>query len=158
MNAKALLFLLPLALWACQDTLFPVAPDVPERVTVGSPDPSSSAAPKARGPYGGQLVQAGQHHLEFVGFTPAKGSYTLYVFPWDSAMNPVFRTAASSQAKLKASTGTEFTLTPATNPDDGSLFFYAFPEPAFETQSATLQAEVTLGTTLLKATFTHPDR
>lgn len=158
MNAKALLFLLPLALWACQDGLFPVAPDVPERVTVGSPDPSSSTAPIARGPYGGQLVQSGQHYLEFVGFTPARGSYTLYVFPWDSTQNPIFRAASSSQAKMKVSSGAEITLTAATNPDDGSLFFYAFPEASFENQTATLQVEVTLGVTLLKASFTHPDR
>lgn len=157
MNARPLLLALPLALWACQDGLYPIAPDVPHRVTVGSPDPAASTAPVQRGPYGGQLVKAGQHYLEFVGFTPPKGQYTLYLFPWDASMNPVMRNANRAEALLKLTSGKQIPLTAATNQDDGSLFFYAFPEASFETQSATLQAEVTLGTTALTAAFSHPN-
>jgi hypothetical protein len=158
MNARALLFLLPLALWACQDTLYPVAPNPPERVTTGSADPGTDPVATTRGPYGGQLVTSGAHALEFVGFTPSNGSYTLYLFPWDATLNPVPRTAAQSEAKLKLSDGQEIAMTAATNPDDGSLFFYAFPGSAFETLSVTVQAEVSLAGTALSASFTHPDR
>lgn len=158
MNARPLLLLIPLALWACQDALYPVAPDVPERVTIGSPDPGSSTSPVQRGPYGGQLVASGNHYLEFVGFTPAGGDYTLYLFPWDASMNPVFRPSGKVEAKFKVSNGKEMALSVGTNNEDGSLFFYAFPEATFKNQSATIQAEVTLGTTPLTGSFVHPDR
>ena len=158
MNARPLLFLLPLALWACQDTLYPIAPDPPTRVTVGSPDPTSSTAPTQRGPYGGQLVQSGPYYLEFVSHTPTKGQYTLYLFPWDASMKPVFSSASTAAAKLKLSSGKEIPMTATAHPDDASLFFYAFPEAAFKNQSVTLQAEVTLGASQLSGSFVHPDR
>jgi|GEM_PF-2953154 len=158
MNARPLLLLIPLALWACQDTLYPVAPDVPTRVTVGSPDPVSSTTPVQRGPYGGQLVQSGQHYLEYVGFTPANGRYTLYLFPWDASMNPVFSPASTAAGKLKLSNGKEISLTATANNEDGSLFYYAFPDSAFKNQSVTIQAEVSFGSTQLSGSFVHPDR
>lgn len=158
MRSRALLLLLPLALWACQDTLYPVAPDMPDRVTIGSADPGPDPVLVTRGPYGGQLVASGAHSLEFVGFTPAKGAYTLYLFAWDATLNPVPRTAAQAEAKLKLSNGKEIAMTAATNPDDGSLFFYAYPGATFETLEVTVEAEVTLGGTALTGRFNHPDR
>ena len=157
MKMRPLLLLVPLALWACQDTLYPVAPDVPERQTVGSPDPGSSPV-TARGPYGGRLVKSGAYYLEFVGFTPANGSYTLYLFPWDASVNPIPRTGDPAEATLKLADGKTLAMAAATNSDDGSLFFYAFPEASFQTQITTVQAEVTLAGTPLSASFPHPDR
>ncbi|MNY72800.1 hypothetical protein D3C86_2114410 [compost metagenome] len=68
------------------------------------------------------------------------------------------RTAAQAEAKLKLSNGKEIAMTAATNPDDGSLFFYAYPGATFETLEVTVEAEVTLGGTALTGRFTHPDR
>lgn len=158
MTKRPLLLLLPLALWACQDALYPVAPDVPERVTVGSPDPGDESPVVQRGPFGGRMVKSGTYYLEFVGFTPSGGSYTLYLFPWDASLNPVMSAPSEASAKLKASNGQEFPMAAAANSDDGSLFFYAFPGNAFKTQTATLQAEAKIGSTALTGSFTHPDR
>ena len=156
MKMHPILLLLPLALWACQDTLYPIAPAVPERQTVGSPDPGGGETVQ-RGPYGGRMVKAGTHYLEFVGFTPANGSYTLYLFPWDASVNPIPRTADQAEAKLTLSSGKTIAMSAATNSDDGSLFFYAFPEASFQTQTTTVQADVTLAGTALSASFPHPD-
>lgn len=157
MKMRPFLLLVPLALWACQDTLYPVAPNVPERQTVGSPDPGNGNVLQ-RGPYGGRLVKSGAYYLEFVGFTPAKGNYTLYLFPWDASVNPIPNSGAPAEAKLTLANGKTLAMSAATNTDDGSLFFYAFPEASFQTQTTTVQAEVTLAGTPLSATFPHPDR
>jgi hypothetical protein len=142
---------LPLLLWACQGDLYPVAPDVPERVTSSTPAPGVTPQ---RGNYGGQLVSTGSHALEFLGFTP-RDTYTLYLFPWDSALNPI-PYSAETTAVLKLPSGREIPLTTANNREDGSLYFYAQPEPSFEQQDVTLQAEVTLGGTTLTGSFRHP--
>ncbi len=149
---------LPVLLWACQGGLYPVAPDTPERVTVGSPDPGGSPgsdpAPQ-EGPFGGQLVASGTHFLEFLGYTPPRGSYTLYLFPWGAGQSPI-PAALDATAKLKLSNGREIPMTAATNSDDGSLFFYAVPEASFASLNVTVQAEVTLGGTILTGSFSHP--
>jgi hypothetical protein len=151
--------MLALALWACQGDLYPTAPDTPERVTIGSPDPGSTPGTTVpqRGLYGGQLQPSGSHYLEFLGFTPPRGSYTLYLFPWDADMHAI-PFASGAQAKLKLSNGQQIAMTAATNQEDGSLFFYAFPEASFERLNVTLQAEVSLAGTLLTGSFVHPDR
>lgn len=159
MNARSicLALALPLAMAACQGDLYPVAPEVPNRVAVGSPDPGSSTTPAQTGPYNGQLVSSGAHYLELVGYTPAKGTYTLYVFPWTAAMNAI-PFVSGTQAKLSLSNGQTLTLSAATNPDDGSLFFYAFPGAEFKSLDVTLQAEVKLSGAVLSGRFDHPER
>lgn len=157
MKTRPLLLLLPLALWACQGELYPIAPDVPERQTSQAPDPGSPTS-LARGPYGGRLAKSGAYYLEFVATTPRNGSFTLYLFPWDASLNPIPRSTIQAEAKLTQANGQVISLSPATNQDDGSLFFYAFPDPSFQSQATTLQADVSLGGTMLSGTFPYPDR
>lgn len=156
MTAPALLLLLAMA--ACHGDLYPIAPEPPERQTVvGSPAPGVTPAPSEPGPYGGQLVVAGDYRLELVSFTPRQGAYTLYLFPWTAGMQPVpFN--AGAKASLKLSNGQTITLSGTPHSEDGSLFFYAFPAASFRTLDVTLQAEVTLGAASLTAAFDHPDR
>lgn len=155
MNARLALAALPLALWACQGELYPVAPDLPERVAVGSPAPGSTQPVVRRGNYGGQLVAASSYQLEFLGHSPKAGDYVLYLFPWDADLKPV-PFLEGSTAVLKASNGKTVPMTAAPNDMDGSLFFYARPGAEFEGQTVTLQAEVTLGGQSLEASFAHP--
>lgn len=159
MNARLLVFLLPLLLWACHGSLYPVAPEPPERVTVGSPDPGApeDPSPSERGPYGGQLVASGTRYLEFLGYTPPGGSYTLYLFPWDAGMAAIPRTGTTARATLVLSNGRQISMTAATNSEDGSLFFYAKPEASFERLNVTIQAEVTVPSGVLTGTFAHPN-
>lgn len=149
--------LLPLAMVACQSDLYPVAPETPERQTTGTPAPGVTPAPAEPGPYGGQLVVSGSYRLELVSYTPAKGTYTLYLFPWTAGMQTL-PFDAGAKATLKLSNGQTLTLNAAANSDDGSLFFYAFPAANFRQLDVKLQADVTLGSTALSASFDHPDR
>lgn len=159
MNVRLLAFALPLLLWACQGELYPLAPDLPERQTVGSPDPGAPEDPNSSeiGPYGGQLVASGTRYLEFLGYTPPGGSYTLYLFPWDAGMAAIPRSGATVRATLSLSNGRQVPMTAATNSDDGSLFFYVKPEASFERLNVTIQAEVTLPNAVLTGSFAHPN-
>lgn len=158
MQKRLYLLALPLALWACQNTLYPVAPDVPARVTTGSPAPGSDPTASQRGPYGGLMVRSGSHYLEFVPYTPPGGEYLLYLFPWDASLSPLFRSKEDSRATLTLSNGREIPLEAAINSEDGSLFFYVYPEASFKQLEVTIEARVTLGSTVLTGSFPHPDR
>lgn len=156
------MLLLPLALWACQGTLYPVAPDLPERIGAASPDPGTTPGTSpgtepgtVKGVFGGQVARSGARYLEFLGYTPPRGAYTLYLFVWDQAMvAPPY--AAGATAQLKLSSGRTIPMTAATNPDDGSLFFYAQPEASFAREKTSLTAQVTLGAESLTGAFQHP--
>ena len=139
---------------ACAGPTLPDAPDPP--LAAYTPTPSQTATPSGSLPQaphtGGELAASGGGYIEFLSY-PEQGQALYFLFVYNDQLIPV-KAPVSAAAATMTIDGTTAAMTPAIYSQDGSLYFYVFPQ--LTGASHTIQVTATISGTSYSGSFTSP--